>query len=82
MTELADISAFLGSPLADSDRAALDGTVYVTNRFQSLVVVRGSSGEILYDILSRQMIRLPDSIDANNIARTDIDGKFLISTDQ
>lgn len=78
ITDVSDITPFIWKSLSESDSQLLTGTISVTNRYQSLLTVRGSSGEFLYDILSRQSIRLPDEIDADALARGEKDGSYLI----
>lgn len=50
------------------------------NIFQSIALVRSSQGEYVYDMNTKQLIRLPDSLDNNKIAPAESEGAYFLIT--
>jgi hypothetical protein len=77
---VSDTTAWRGVEPKREDVILFPGSVIATNIFQSLLVVRGSSGEYCFDTHTKQLIRLPDTLDTYQIAPTETDGSYLLMT--
>lgn len=78
---VSDTAKFKGPIMSATDANALPGGGIVSaNIFDSLVIVRSSQGEYCYDIRTKQLISLPDSLDTEKIALTETEGVYMLIT--
>ncbi len=75
---VSDTTKFRGLVIQPKDTNAIPGSIVFTNLFQSLALVRSSQGEYVYDMSTRQLIRLPDTLDSVKIAPADNEGTYLL----
>lgn len=75
-----DMTKLRGLVISPTEADAIPGSIVFTNIFQSIALVRSSQGEYIYDINTRQLIRLPDSLDNNKIAPAESEGTYFLIT--
>lgn len=77
---VSDLAQIRGLSMSTEERNALPGSVLFTNIFQSIALIRSSQGEYVYDMTTRQLIWLPDSLDSTMIALGKDEGWYILFT--
>ncbi len=77
---VSDTTKFRGLAISLKDINAIPGSIVFTNLFQSLALVRSSQGEYAYEMSTRQLIKLPDSLDNVKIAPAEDEGVYILIT--
>jgi hypothetical protein len=75
-----DVTKFLGTEPTKADKSLLPGSIIFMNSYQSLALIRASSGEYCFDVPTKQLIPLPDTLDSKKIIATEKDGVYIIMT--